>query len=114
VTYSVAPYTGVEMRTGVLTVGGQDFTITQSGTGPLINSVSMQGKNLVIAGENFDCGTVILLEGEQRKTICDPADSSALIGKKLVKQIAPGQSVRIQVKNSKDVASPVFHFTRSL
>ena len=114
VNYSVAAYLGAESRTGVLTIGGQNFTVTQSGTSPFITSVSIQGKNLMITGENFDSGTVILLDGERQKTIRNLADLATLTGKKLAKQIAPGQSIRIQVKNSNEVVSPVFNFTRPM
>jgi hypothetical protein len=114
VNYSVAAYAGVEGRTGVLTIGGQNLTITQSGSGPFISDVSIQGKHLVVTGENFDGGTVILLDGVPRKTLRDLADLTSLTGKKLAKQIAPGQAVRVQVRNSNEVVSPVFQFTRPL
>jgi hypothetical protein len=114
VNYAVAAYAGVESRTGVLTIGGQNFTITQLGTGPFINRVSIQGKHLIITGENFDSGTVILLNGEPQKTLRDLADLTILTGKKLVKRIAPGQMVQIQVKNSNEVVSLVFPFTRPI
>jgi hypothetical protein len=114
VNYSVAPYSGAESRTAVLTIGGQNVTVTQSGTGPSISTVTIQGKNLLITGDNFDSGTVILLDGERQKTLRDLADLTTLTGKKLAKQIAPGQTVRLQVKNSNEVMSPVFTFTRPM
>jgi hypothetical protein len=114
VNYSVAAYSGVASRTAVLTVGGQNFTITQLGTGPFISGISIQGKHLMITGENFDSGTQILVNGEPQKTLRDLADLTILTGKKLVKRIAPGQLVQIQVKNSNGVVSPVFPFTRPM
>lgn len=113
VSYSVAAYTGSEPRTGVLTIAGQDFTITQTGTGPVITSIAIQGKHLIVRGENFDIGAVILLDGERQKTIHDEADLTFLKGKKVAVRITPGQPVKIQVRNSNDVVSPIINFTRS-
>jgi hypothetical protein len=114
VNYSVAANSGVESRTGVLIIGGQSFTLIQSGTGPFISNISIQGKHLIITGENFDGGTVILLDGERQKTLHDPTDLNRLTGKKMAKWLVPGQPVRIQVKNSNEVVSPVFNFTRPM
>lgn len=114
ITYSVAANTAVESRTGVLTIGGQSFTFTQSGTGPFISNIAIQGKHLIITGENFDSGTIILLDGERQKTLRDPSDLNRLTGKKMAKWLVPGQPVRIQVKNSNEVISPVFNFTRPM
>jgi hypothetical protein len=112
VSYSVAVYTGSELRIGILTIAGQDFTITQTGIGPVITSVVIQGKHLIVRGENFDSGAVILLDGERQKTIHDDADLTFLKGKKVAVKITPGQVVKIQVRNSNEVVSPIINFIR--
>ena len=63
---------------------------------PLITSVSKQGKNLIVIGQNFDSGAVILLNGERRKTLHDEQDPNTLIGKKVGKVIQPGDKVKVQ------------------
>jgi hypothetical protein len=112
VSYSVAAYTGTEPRVGILTIAEQDFTITQTGTGPVITSVTIQGKHLIVRGENFDSGAVILLDGERQKTIRDETDLTFLKGKKVALKIPSGQRVKIQVRNSNEVVSPIIDFIR--
>ena len=73
----------------------QGFTYTAPPV-PVITSVSRQGKNLIVAGQNFDSGAVILLNGERRKTIHDDQDPNTLIGKKVAKVAQPGDKVRVQ------------------
>jgi hypothetical protein len=64
---------------------------------PIITSVSRQGKNLLVVGQNFDSGAVILLNGERRRTIPDDTSpTTTLIGKKVGKVIQPGDKVKVQ------------------
>jgi hypothetical protein len=82
---------------------------------PKITRVSIIGKNLLVFGENFDSGAVILLNGEQQKTIRDDQNpTTTLIGKRLGKKIAPGETVKLQVRNSDGALSNEFSFTRPL
>ena len=79
---------------------------------PTITSVEAKKKDLLVTGENFDDGAKILLNGEQQKTKRDEESPSTLIGKKVAKKIAHGETVRVQVKNSDGTLSAEFSFTR--
>ena len=82
-------------------------------SGLKLSTVTIQGKNLIVTGERFDNGVVILLNGEAQKTIKDEQDPEArLIGKKVGKKIAPGQTVSVQVRNSDGALSNQIIFTR--
>ena len=88
------------------------FTYTGRPT-PLISSASVQGKNLIVVGQNFDLGAVLIIDSVPRKTINDDASpTTTLIGRKIGKAIAPGQTVMIQVQNASGATSPGFSFTR--
>jgi hypothetical protein len=81
---------------------------------PVIESVEVQGKKLIIRGRNFDIGAAILIgESKQKKTSNDAEDPfSMLVGKKSGKKIARGQTVFIIVRNPDNTTSEVFSFTR--
>jgi hypothetical protein len=69
--------------------------------GPNVFTAFIQGKDLVVIGEGFDSGTVILLNGEAQKTRNDTQNpTTQLIGKKVGKKIAPGQTVSVRVRRS--------------
>jgi uncharacterized delta-60 repeat protein len=77
---------------------------------PRITSASVSGKKLFVLGENFDSGAVILLNGDDQKTVPDDQNpTTRLIGKKAGKKISPGDKLR--VRNSDGVLSPEFTFT---
>ncbi len=79
---------------------------------PKIFSATVKGKKLFVAGENFDTGAVILLNGEMQKTRNDDQDlTTKLIGKKAGKKIRPGD--RLQVRNPDGSLSEEFTFTAS-
>jgi beta-glucanase (GH16 family) len=78
---------------------------------PFIANVSIKKKNLIVMGGNFDDGAVILMDGERQKTLRDDIPST-LIGKKVAKKIAPGQTVTLQVRNSDGELTDEFAFTR--
>ncbi|HKV41805.1 MAG TPA: hypothetical protein VJX67_21555, partial [Blastocatellia bacterium] len=64
---------------------------------PVIASLSIKGKNLLVRGQNFDTGAVILLNGVPRPTANDMRDpATLLIGKKVGKRIRPGDKVKVQ------------------
>lgn len=79
---------------------------------PRITGASISGKHLVVLGEGFDGGALILMDGISRKTLRDHANPGTLIGKKVGKRIATGQTVILQVRNSDDQISAEFSFTR--
>jgi hypothetical protein len=86
--------------------------VTQAGVPVRINAATVSGKNLVVAGENFDPGAVILLNGEGQKTKSEPQNPrTTLIGKKLGKKIAAGD--KLQVRNPNGSISEEFIFTGS-
>jgi hypothetical protein len=81
---------------------------------PIINSVAISGKHLIVVGENFSDGARVVLNDETQKTIADEASpNNSLLGKKVGKRIARGETVTIQVKNSDGGLSEPFRFTRN-
>jgi hypothetical protein len=65
-------------------------------------------------GENFAPGAELLMNGQnQKKTSNDPqAPTAVLRVKKAGKKIAPGQTVRLQVRNPDGNLSDEFSFMR--
>jgi hypothetical protein len=111
VNYSVAANTGPS-RTGTLTIAGQNIAMTQAPADLKIIRVTVSGKKLIVSGEGFDEGAVILLNGEKQKTVNDTADpSTSLVAKKSGKKIKAGD--RIQVRNADGRLSQEFIFTSS-
>ena len=79
---------------------------------PTIIMASVSGKKLIIAGENFDDGAVILINGEEQKTRNDEQNpQTTLIGKKAGKKVKAGD--RVQVRNPNGSISAEFTFTGS-
>jgi hypothetical protein len=77
---------------------------------PRIIMASVSGKQLIIAGENFDDGAAILINGEKQKTRNDDQNpQTTLIGKKAGKRVKPGD--RVQVRNPDGTISEAFTFT---
>jgi hypothetical protein len=75
--------------------------------------VQAGGKNLLVTGQNFDPGAVILMNGDPQRTLHDDQNpSTTLTGKKTIKNIAPGETVTIQVKNSDGSLSNEVTYTR--
>ncbi|HWX41722.1 MAG TPA: BACON domain-containing carbohydrate-binding protein, partial [Blastocatellia bacterium] len=109
--YRVAPNTDPNPRSGGISVSGQDFTVNQAG-GPHISGVSLDGKNLIVTGLNFDPGSLILVSGESVRTLHDSQNPNTIIGKKGIKLIPPGQAAPIQVQNSDGATSDSFSFMR--
>lgn len=82
-------------------------------SGPRITEASISGKKLFVTGENFDVGAVILMNGDKQKTSNDEQSATTrLIGKKAGKWISPGQTVKLQVRNSDGTLSPELSFRR--
>ena len=72
--------------------------------------MTASGKNLDVAGSNFDIGAVILVNGVAQKTKMQ--GSGSLVGKKSLKAIAVGQTASIQVQNPDGAESATVQFTR--
>lgn len=93
----------------------QSVLITQAApSGPRITGASISGKKLIVNGVGFDDGAKILVNGEQQKTANDDQNpTTALIAKKAGKNITPGQTVTLQIRNSDGTLSSLFTFTRT-
>jgi hypothetical protein len=64
---------------------------------PVITNLAIRGKKLVVIGENFDPGAVILFNGKIYKTTNDAlAPATTLIAKKLGKRVKNGDKIRVQ------------------
>jgi len=108
---------GQTYRLRVNGFGGADvgpFTLTVNKILPVITSVSIAGKNLVVMGSNFGTDAVIVMDGVDQKTRPDDlSPATILIGRKVGKRIAPGQTVHLQVRNTNGSISAIFPFTRN-
>jgi len=90
------------------------FTLTASRVLPVITSATISGKNLIVSGSNFGDGAVIVMDGVDQKTRPDDlSPTTLLIGKKVGKRIASGQTVHLQVRNPDGSVSAVFTFIRN-
>ena len=83
--------------------------MTQAGA-PVISGIGITGKNLIVSGSNYVEGARIVMDGTPQKTIFQ--DSSTLIGKKVGKQIASGQTVSLAVRNPDGFVSQASSFRR--
>jgi photosystem II stability/assembly factor-like uncharacterized protein len=93
---------------------GFDAFVIKIASPPRIADVLVSGKNLIVTGDGFDRGAVILIDGvEQRSRNDESKPGTVLIAKKAAKNIAPGQRVSIRVRNSDGLLSESFSFTRS-
>ncbi|HST24155.1 MAG TPA: SBBP repeat-containing protein [Blastocatellia bacterium] len=78
-----------------------------------ITSISIQGKKLIVQGENFSQRAIILLNGAEQKTSNDSETPlTKLISKKAGKKMKAAQETVIQVKNSDGTLSDEYRFTR--
>lgn len=83
---------------------------------PLITGASIVGKALLISGENFAVGAVVMIGGQEQGTRNDQqSPTTMLISKKGGKKgkIPVGQAVILQVRNPNGTVSGEFSFTRS-
>jgi len=108
--YSVAGNSDTNTRTGTITVQGETFTVSQDGGGsaPVITSTFRKSeRKIFIYGINFDGGSIILLNGEEQKTLYNSDNpGTILIGKKLGRWVQPGDTLRI--RTSSGVLSPEY------
>jgi photosystem II stability/assembly factor-like uncharacterized protein len=77
-----------------------------------ITSVSVSGKKLIITGQHFDEDAIILINGEEQKTINDVDNKNTiLIAKKAGKKVRLGD--KLQIRNADKSLSNEFIFTNT-
>jgi len=77
---------------------------------PTITMASVANKKLIVVGEKFETGAVILINGEEQKTRSDGQNPQTTpIGKKAGKKIKPGD--KLQVRNPDGNISEEFIFS---
>jgi hypothetical protein len=83
---------------------------------PTIFGAAVKGKNLLVMGENFGFGAELLMDGvKQKKTDNDQDNPNTLmVARKAGKNIEPGQTVVLQIRNPDGMLSNEFSFTRPL
>ena len=93
----------------------QGITVAPS-TPPEITGATVTGKQLIVSGLNFDSSAILFLNGaQQKKTSNDESTpTTLLIARKSGKLISPGQTARLQVRNSDNSLSNEFLFTRAV
>ena len=85
--------------------GARDIFITKidpkaTPNRPVLVQAFISGKNLILFGQNFDAGAVLLINDVPTKTRNgDPDPSQVLIAKKAAKGIGAGQTVQLQIEN---------------
>jgi hypothetical protein len=92
----------------LLAIGTLDFnagaskaSTIQSDNPPRIFNARVKGKKLILTGENFMQGAVVLVNGEPQKTRNDEeSPSTTLIAKKAGNQIPDNAAVNIQVQSA--------------
>ena len=96
-----------------LDISLEGITVTPS-TPPEVFNAAVSGKQLLVLGQDFSAGAVLLMDGEkQKKTGNDESNpTSLLIARKSGKKITPGQTVVLQVRNPDGQVSNEFSFTR--
>ena len=115
----IGPHAPGKVDVQVINADGQSGTLagafTYEGAAQLeITAAQTDRKNLVVTGQSFDSGSILLVNGVDQKTLHDGVNpTTELIGKKVGKQIAVGQTVALQVRNAAGVLSPQFMFTRT-
>jgi len=75
---------------------------------PIIAGAEVRGKKLFVSGQNFDRGSVILINGLEQKTSFN--SGMKLVAKKAGKSISSGQKVVLQVRSSRNEVSEDFHY----
>lgn len=108
---------GNQANNNGLNTGDQIYTaahVILSGPPEIVNA-RIEGKKLIVTGENFDTGAEVFMDGvKQKKTgNFDPFNlARVLISNKSGKKIKRGQTVSLQVRNPDGMLSPTFSFTR--
>lgn len=84
---------------------------SQSDAAPQILNARVKGKKLIVTGQNFAEGAVILVDGKPQKTKNDSSSpSTMLIAKKAGKQIPDNAVVSVQVQSASGLSDkfPLF------
>lgn len=80
---------------------------------PLIHQAELEGRDLLIAGETFDREATLYLNYRPLKTSSvKMPDAMGLVGRDAARLIAPGETVRLQVRNGDGKLSPEYLYTR--
>jgi hypothetical protein len=106
----------VSLALSIVTFAAANATsVQQTSTQPQITGVTMSGRKLFVAGENFSEGAVILINGEEVATRSDPDNPAGmLIAKKARKRMPADQIVTIAVQNQGGAKSQGFDFFSGL
>jgi hypothetical protein len=87
----------------------------QSEPAPKVLNVRRNGKRLLVSGDGFQMGAMIVVNGERQKTRNDEDNpTSLLIAKKAGKHLPADAVVSIQVENPAEVKSDPFDFFNGL
>jgi hypothetical protein len=79
---------------------------------PVLLQAVVSGKNLIVYGQGFDSGAVLLVNDEQVKTRNeDPDPTQVLFAKKAAKRIGAGHTAQLQVQNAGGKKSNFLFFT---
>jgi len=92
------------------------FTIAGSTSGPpspQISSAQAQGKHLLVSGQNFQMGAVLMVNGDPQKTVNEDDFSHQLFCKKAAKFIPFDTPVVLTVVNPDGGTSAAFSFIKS-
>jgi hypothetical protein len=98
-----------------VTVISGRFTISGSSGGappPIISSISENGKQVFVNGQNFQMGAKVQVNAQDMRTVNEDDFSHQLFCKKAGKFIAPGSTVMITVTNPDGTISTAFPYTR--
>lgn len=111
----------------VLVAGGQGAFTTRNHTataraatlqaedGPKIFNVARKSKKLIVTGENFAMGAVIIVDGKPQKTDNDETGPTfRLVAKKGAKKLTDNAVASITVQNPDGTASDEFGFFKGL
>lgn len=91
----------------------QTLSFSELALRPVITSVSVVGKNLVVQGNGFPAGSQILVDGVDYKTKPDRASpDTRLTSKKALKKVRPGTPVTVQVQTADGSVSEGVIFQR--
>jgi predicted secreted protein len=90
-------------------------SVLQDAPTPKIINARLNGKKLIIAGENFSAGDVIVVNGKAQKTKNDSENpTTMLIAKKAGKKMEKGEISSITVQRSDGTGSDEFNFFKGL
>lgn len=92
--------------------GEQDSFLLKLGA-PHVDFATLSGKTLYVVGANFDQGAIILVDGQEQVTDNSFTPTRKLLANKAGKFIAPGQEVRVRVRNADGTLSNEIRFTRT-